>query len=457
MRGIHLTLFFIFVGISPVTLVDPSCKGKLNTNEILREDPRIVSSVLNGKRFVVGHNYDTINIVHVYGGTPYDMGYAFGKLMSEDLQQLVPEYFAYLENKIEDLIKQVPPFIAKWLAELGLRGALDLNYDITRQYTPPWYDEELQGLAAGSGISYKDIRRLNLIPELIKAACSVLGAWGESTASSTTLLHLRSLDWDEKAPIAKYATVTVYHPNTSYAGYADHFHEYYKQKYTTSHTFANFGYAGLVGSIGAYNEVSVGLGQKVWITTEQDITSRFGNPWTYVLRDVIQFSNSLDTALSMLINTQRTCSVHLGLGEFHRNTSINDDNSVGFLGIEYSAKEFNSYSWEDMYNTPNHPILKDIVYWDPHPQPSDHPCFGSLLIDHYNHLDAATIIRNITSLLETGNTLNLILDYGENAAYLAYSAPDDPQGPIEAFNRVHTRIDMTKLFAEPAPYSEDFN
>ncbi|CAF4399004.1 unnamed protein product, partial [Rotaria sp. Silwood2] len=254
------------------------------------------------------------------------------------------------------------------------------------------------------GVSYEDIRRLNLLPELIKAACSVLGAW----------------DWDEKAPIAKYATVTIYHPNASYEGYANHFHDYYKQKYTTSHSFANFGYTGLIGSIGAYNEVSIGLGQKVWITTEQDITSRF---------------------------------VHLGLGEFHRNSSTNN---IEFVGIEYSAKEFNVYSWKDMYNTPNHPILEDVVYWDPHPQPSNHPCFSSLLIDHYGHLDAISIIRNITSLLETGNTLNLIIDYGENAAYLAYSAPDDPQGPIEAFNRVHIRIDMMKLFAEPPPKFEDF-
>jgi hypothetical protein len=58
--------------------------------------------------------------------------------------------------------------------------------------------------------------------------------------------------------------------------------------------------------------------------------------------------------------------------------------------------------------------------------------------------------------LETGNTLNLVLDYAENAAYIAYSAPDDPKGPIEAFNRVHTRIDMAKLFAEPAPIIEDY-
>ncbi|CAF4652162.1 unnamed protein product, partial [Rotaria sp. Silwood2] len=237
----HVVLFYFFTLISLVTSVDPSCKGKINTNEILREQPRFVNSVPNGKRFIVGQGYDKINIVHVYGGTPYDMGYAFGQLMSEDLKQLVPEYFSYLENMIEDLIKQLPPLISKWLAEFGLRGALDLNYDITRKYTPPWYDEELRGLAAGSGVSYEDIRRLNLLPELIKAACSVLGAWGESTISST-LLHLRSLDWDEKAPIAKYATVTIYHPNASYEGYANHFHDYYKQKYTTSHSFANFGY-----------------------------------------------------------------------------------------------------------------------------------------------------------------------------------------------------------------------
>ncbi|CAF5111740.1 unnamed protein product, partial [Rotaria sp. Silwood1] len=44
--------------------------------------------------------------------------------------------------------------VAKWIAEYGLPDALDLNYDITRKYTPLWYDEELQGFAAGSGVLY---------------------------------------------------------------------------------------------------------------------------------------------------------------------------------------------------------------------------------------------------------------------------------------------------------------
>jgi len=288
---------------------------------------------------------------------------------------------------------------------------------------------------------------MNLLPELIKGGCSVIGAWGPSTRSET-LLHLRSLDWDYHAPIAKYATITVYHPNASYEGYEKHFHDYYKQPYQSSYAFANFGYLGLLGSIGAYNEVSIGLGQKVWITNEQDITTRFGNPWTYVLRDVVQFSSTINQALTMLLNAHRTCTVHLGLGEFHRNTS---QTNVDFLGIEYSDKEMNIFSWRDMYNTSHHPVLQDVVYWDPYVQPSNNACLGSLLTEHYGRLDPPTIIRNITSLLRTGNTLNLILDYAENAAYMAYSAPDDPQGPIEAFNRVHTRIDMAKLFTEQPP------
>ncbi len=111
---------------------------------------------------------------------------------------------------------------------MGFPGALDLTYDITRRYTPRWFDEEILGVANGSGVEIEKIRQINMFPEMIKTACTVLGAWGDSNMGST-LLHLQALDWDDKAPIAKYATITVYHPNASYQGYIDHFHEYYKQ------------------------------------------------------------------------------------------------------------------------------------------------------------------------------------------------------------------------------------
>ena len=209
-------------------------------------------------------------------------------------------------------------------------------------------------------MSYDDFRRINLLPELIKAACSVIGAWSGATASSA-LLHLRALDWDALAPIASFATVTIYHPNASYPGYAEHFHKYYKERDYKSHAFANFGYIGLIGTLSAYSEASVGLGEKVWITKEKGITSRFGNPWTYVLRDVVQFAHSIDSALTMFTNARRTCSIHLGLGAVDRSAPGNATDNVGFRGIEYSEDELNIYNWQDMFVTRAHPQLSDVV------------------------------------------------------------------------------------------------
>lgn len=80
----------------------------MNTHDIVRDDPTFVTSVPNGKRFVVGQGYDKINIVHVYGN-PYDMGVALGQLMKTELNALIPEYFAYLDKTIEDTLKILPP------------------------------------------------------------------------------------------------------------------------------------------------------------------------------------------------------------------------------------------------------------------------------------------------------------------------------------------------------------
>lgn len=106
-------LVVLAIVISPGHLLDPSCKGTYNTHEIYRDEPTFVTSVTNGKRFVVGQGYDKINIAHVYGNTPYDMGVAFGKLMKQELNAVIPEYFAYLDKTVEDMLKKLPPVSLK--------------------------------------------------------------------------------------------------------------------------------------------------------------------------------------------------------------------------------------------------------------------------------------------------------------------------------------------------------
>lgn len=88
-------------------------------------------------------------------------------------------------------------------------------------------------MSDASGIPYVTIRNMNMLPELIKAACTIAGAWSVATVDEK-LLTVRALDWDYHAPLNKNPSVVVYHVNEG-----DGFN------------FANVGWAGVVGSITA--------------------------------------------------------------------------------------------------------------------------------------------------------------------------------------------------------------
>lgn len=80
--------------------------------------------------------------------------------------------------------KTVPNFIVNLIAPALIPLAdylLDLNYFITARYTPARWNEEMLGLSDATGLSIWEFRRMNLIPELLKAACSAFGAWDKAT------------------------------------------------------------------------------------------------------------------------------------------------------------------------------------------------------------------------------------------------------------------------------------
>lgn len=60
--------------------------------------------------------------------------------------------------------------------------------------------------------------------------------------------------------------------------------------------------------------------------------SRFGNPFTFVLRDVLQWDKNLNESISRLKSTKRTCNLILGVG---------DGNSNSFRGFQYSHSVLN--------------------------------------------------------------------------------------------------------------------
>ena len=77
--------------------------------------------------------------------------------------------------------------MTKEVAKAAILGALDLTYDVTKDYTNKTFYEELKGIADGSGVDYNMLRGLQLIGELTKGSCSMFGSWGKASANNHTI------------------------------------------------------------------------------------------------------------------------------------------------------------------------------------------------------------------------------------------------------------------------------
>ena len=201
---------------------------------------------------------------------------------------------------------------------------------------------------------------MNVLPELTKAHCTVLGAWGEATADNH-ILHLRALDWEAFLPINQYPSVVIYEPTEE-----------------GSQSFANIGYLGFIGALTAMSKTGLTVGEKVWIMNEpqyydvKPVTTYIGKPWMFVLRDTIQFSTNLADIESSLKQVSRTAMIHGGWGSL-------PDNS--FRGMDYAANLLDLFDDKDyiLYNNVSHPQMDGMFFLDKHTQPSDDPCTPNII------------------------------------------------------------------------------
>ena len=214
---------------------------------------------------------DHLHIV-VVKGSSYEMGYAYGQLMADEIKGNIHDFWKYYENDYTRQLKEyIPEFLAKSLIKLGrvlVNGLIGLDRLFTRRWTPKRITEELKGISDGSGIGYREIMLTNLVPEIIKAACTIVGAWGPASKDGN-LYQLRALDWNQNAPINRYPTIVVYQPSEE-----------------GSNVYSNIGYAGLIAVLTGFSP-KLAIGEKVWMVEAKKIGDRFGEPWPYVLKRVL--------------------------------------------------------------------------------------------------------------------------------------------------------------------------
>jgi len=266
----------------------------------------------------------------------------------------------------------------------------------------------------------------------------MFGAWGDalpSSSLSTAVLQLRALDWDTEGPFPEYPAVIVYHPNDG-----------------NGHPFANVGWTGWVGSITGMSSVQMAISEigVSFADSSFGSESRNGYPFTFVLRDILQYDENVEQSTARLIGTDRTCNLLFGVG---------DGKEGRFRGYQYSYSVLNVFDDTNLqpYNETWHQRIKDTVYWG-----MDWLCpnFDIVLQDQlkefYGNVTAENTIHYILPALQTGNTHVAIYDLEAN--YMYYSSVG-MQGTENrnAYERPFTRLDMTRLFAEERPAESDLD
>jgi len=407
----------------------PNPAAQPNMTPLWQGNPTFLNSTDYGKLYTVGQGNDTAHLLHVFG-TPYQMGYAHGSLLKKELNVFIPQLWAYLESQVTDIMTKVPIEIADIIANFGLDVALDATYEATREFTGIYFMQELEGIANATGLHYLMLRRIHLIGELTKGACSMFGAWGAATASTGNVYQLRALDWDTDGPYKDHPLIIVYHPNAG-----------------NGHPFMSVGFIGWIACLAGMSSTQLAISE-IGVSYPDDTfgkESRFGVPFTYLMRDVIQFDKTVDDSINRITSATRTCDLILGVG----------DGKLGyFRGFQYSHSVANVI--DDMnlrpVNSTWHPVINNVVYWG-----MDWLCpgYSSVLSQQLNkyhgNITAENTMRYITAITQTGDLHVVISDLTNLKMYVAFAAASYENGPTYAYDRQFMELDGKTLFAELPP------
>lgn len=439
-----IPVLLVFAGLIS-TATSAYCSGKPAEGERVNQFPnfdgpiRFKKSIKNAMLFEAGPLNASFPIVHLWGN-PYEIGFAQGTLRKQEIIAFVTKTWAYLSTMLVDALsgERLPKSVKEILVQKGMDRALDWTAEETAPFTSQAIYDELKGLSDATGLSYDLLLRLNMFPELTKASCSFLGAWGTSVKSAGHAYQLRALDYDTVGPFKDFPQLTVYHPTDG------------------GHAYVQVGWPGNVGSLSGFSSEQIAIseigvsfpddsfGQGTDNTPPEKVK---GQPWMFVLRDVLQYSTDLKSAKDIVASANRTCNLIIGLG------SGKDAQSVG---VEYSGYVSNFYDDKTLLpvNETWHPQIDNVVY-----NGMDWLCpgytgpLGAQLQKYHGMIDENVITQNILPTVQTGNLHAVVYDLTTSKMLISFSRSSsaDPSEPEFAYERQFTILHMADVFAQAPP------
>lgn len=253
-------------------------------------------------------------------GDAKERGFAHGALLARQIEYFLgPQMDKYLaqQGPILDFSK-FPADMQEKLLQLQqklepialpkmFKAAMSYVWEIEEPFTPHYLIDEMNSIAEGmcsvlgGGCNPDEwsqkIKQLNMLPEVIKMACTIVGAWGPAT-SSHNLLQLRALDFGG-GPWANNTIIQVHRGDPA----------------NPDHAFVSVSWPAFVGVITGVAQNGVGISEKVWEVTGMDgmQPGTFeGEADIFVLRDMLQFAKTKAEAETIVTNAKRTWAIWSG-------------------------------------------------------------------------------------------------------------------------------------------------
>ncbi len=421
-----------------------------------------VSTVPNGVKYLVSAP-DSLPLpeVHVFGD-PSARGEAYGRLLSAEVLHFhrvaLPAYYNANIDSLVDGLSFLPPWLQLEIKRLAKREApqafeLALGWleGVQRRFNEASELElyaEIEGMARGvcaaAGSSSCDEReiagaigRVNVLPDLIKMQCSMLGAWGDGTTPNGTLVQLRALDFGT-GPWANSSILLVQHPASAPA---------------SDGAFASLTFPSFVGVITGMSP-RVALSEKV-----HDIHGGGKPPGTfagrttpYVIREMLQLSSTKEEAHARALAANRTWGVWLGVG---------DVASQRFIALRYSEAEATAFDDTTLPALTAQPRIRNVAYLDKHAQPSptDHSYPDAInRVLQAGGLSAAAVASNIPRAHQTGDVHIAVYDMAPDSAAMLVAVGTTSAnysykgvGGRPAWAAPFVRFEAEALWRQPAP------
>ena len=187
--------------------------------------------------------------------------------------------------------------------------------------------------------------------------------------------------------------------------------------------FVNVTWAGMIGVISGMNEQKLAVSE-IGDNFGPDNETLDGEPMPLLLREVLQYCDTLDQATTLIQNAKRTSSYHYCVGDAKANDGVGG--ARGFV----TCKTYCNVHGPDDQPHPKH--LKDLVYMSmgldtPQEWPNSHNAkLYARLEANYGHLDQKVAALDVMPRVKTGDLHAVVYDVSGLTLWVANAEGKSP-------------------------------